>query len=668
MSTNFLALGVVISLLGTLVAAIIAVLPFKEAHRLSNVVLAISTLLGVVVGVTVATSATIALSVPYDFKEAVSPLFFNMNFTLDRFAAIFYSVVNGVAALAAIYAISYLPHYAGTYKIGNVNALTALFVFGMQGTVLASNIVGFMFFWEVMSLTSFFLVMAERTLASRKAAMLYLAMTHLGAGCIAAGLFVLSGGALLSTFSLVAYSASGIAVPTLAISLVLLTFGFGSKAGLVPFHVWLPEAHPMAPSHVSALMSGVMLKVALYGFLRVVLFMIPGVPTWLPIVLLTLGLLSAIFGVLYAILERDVKRILAYSSIENMGLIFTFVAVALFAANGGNEDLMQAALFAALFQAIAHAFFKSGLFFAVGAVVSQLHTRSIEDMGGLARRMPQFSMVVCVLALAAAAMPPFASFVAEWTFVQAVVGALNTADMPLIVALLVSLAGIAFVAGLALFAMVKFYAIAFLGLPRTEAAAQSSEPVFGLLLPSFVAAIVVTVFGVLAPKVLASLGALSLVGANSAAGVVKVDGGSLLPLALTIVMAALAALVVLTRYVVSNPDKEREYQTWDCGQPLTARMEYTGTAFSAPIRFFFRFLLRTNKQVISGPVLATNPWIATKRFELTINSVWYDRLYAPFGAGLTGLANLLRRIQSGSIQAYVALIVVALLVTLIIAL
>ncbi len=668
MSTNFLALGVVISLLGTLVAAIIAVLPFKEAHRLSNVVLAISTLLGVVVGVTVATSATIALSVPYDFKEAVSPLFFNMNFTLDRFAAIFYSVVNGVAALAAIYAISYLPHYAGTYKIGNVNALTALFVFGMQGTVLASNIVGFMFFWEVMSLTSFFLVMAERTLASRKAAMLYLAMTHLGAGCIAAGLFVLSGGALLSTFSLVAYSASGIAVPTLAISLVLLTFGFGSKAGLVPFHVWLPEAHPMAPSHVSALMSGVMLKVALYGFLRVVLFMIPGVPTWLPIVLLTLGLLSAIFGVLYAILERDVKRILAYSSIENMGLIFTFVAVALFAANGGNEDLMQAALFAALFQAIAHAFFKSGLFFAVGAVVSQLHTRSIEDMGGLARRMPQFSMVICVLALAAAAMPPFASFVAEWTFVQAVVGALNTAAMPLIVALLVSLAGIAFVAGLALFAMVKFYAIAFLGLPRTEAAAQSSEPVFGLLLPSFVAAIVVTVFGVLAPKVLASLGALSLVGANSAAGVVKVDGGSLLPLALTIVMAALAALVVLTRYVVSNPDKEREYQTWDCGQPLTARMEYTGTAFSAPIRFFFRFLLRTNKQVISSPVLATNPWIATKRFELTINSVWYDRLYAPFGAGLTGLANLLRRIQSGSIQAYVALIVVALLVTLIIAL
>ncbi len=674
MSAELIPVLFALSLLTPLLAAAIAYLPFAQAHRVSNTILGLGASFGTLVGLQIATGGTgvtpvilpqdLASQLPENVVNVLASLFFNMSFTLDRFAAIFYGLVNGVAALTALYAIFYLPHYQTVYHVKIVNALTGLFVLGMLGVIVATNIIGFMFFWEIMSLSSFFLVMAERTATSRQAAMLYLIMTHVGALALTAGFFLLSAGALLSPFSLITLAAAELSPNVLSGALALLTFGFIAKAGLVPFHVWLPEAHSMAPSHVSALMSGVMLKVALYGFLRVTLFMVPGIPGWLPVVILTLGLLSAVLGVLYAVVERDIKRLLAYSSIENMGLIFSFLAVALFAAQEGNTVFMEACLFAAMFLAIAHAFVKSGLFMMAGTIITSLHTRSLEDMGGLARRMPQFSLVACALALAAAALPPFGPFVAEWTFLQALLGSLTGSSIALTVALVFTLAIIGLVAGLALFAMVKLYAIAFLAWPRTPQAREAIEPEIGLMLPSFLAAAVALLLGLLAPRVLFELGAQSLVASPQ---VITVQGGSLIPLSLTLVFIAIMAVITLIRYLVTDSSKKREYPTWDCGQPLTPRMEYTATAFSGPIRFFFRFILRTRKELISTPVVATNPWIATKRFNLTINSIWYDLLYVPVGQGLMLLSGLTRRIQSGRIQLYVGLIMAALLVTLVFA-
>jgi hydrogenase-4 component B len=573
-----------------------------------------------------------------------------------------------VTVFVAIYAIPYLEHYAETYNVRSVNALTALFVFGMQGVLLSTNIIGFMTFWEIMSVTSFFLVLADGSEASRKAGFLYLVMTHLGAGAIMAGLFLLSGGALLSDFSVLAMVTPELPETTLYVALALLLFGFGSKAGLVPFHVWLPEAHPQAPTHVSALMSGVMLKIALYGFLRVLLFMLPGVPTWFMFAVVILGVVSAVVGVLYAVLERDIKRLLAYSSIENLGLIFTMIGVGLLAGSEGVVDLTQAALYAALFLAAAHAIFKSGLFLASGIVIAAVHSRRLEAMGGLAKRMPQFSVAVCVLALTAAAMPPFGAFVAEWTFLQAMVGALGEASPMLQVALVVILAAVSFVAGLALFAMVKMYAIGFLAQPRSDEAAAATEPAPVLMTPVIGLAFVGLLLGLFSPLVLNRIGAVNLAPLALNAQVVTTGGGGLAPLSVVLVMAGIIAALLVLRRLVSNVKFERAYQTWDCGQPITPRMEYTATAFSAPIRFFFRFFLRSQKIVTATPVTPNNPWVSSRSMSLLVSQVWYDGLYAPMGRGLTLLASWIGRLQNGSIQFYISLILLALFVTLIVAL
>lgn len=667
MTAQTLVIALAVSFLGTLVASGLALLPFKESQRISNVVLFLSTVMGVGLGAVVATSGSLTLAFPFDLGETVSPFFFNMNFMLDRFAGIFYALVNGVAMLTALYAVAYAPAVS-SLQARRVTVLLGLLIFSLQGILLASNIVGFVFFWELASLLLFFLIMVGRSKAARQAAVLYLFISQLAAAAITAGLFVLSGGALLSTFSLIAYSASALTSPILAVSVVLLTVGFAATAGLVPFHVWLPEAQVVTPPAVGALLLAAVPKVAIYGFLRVILFMIPGVPAWLPIVVLILGLLSAIFGALYTIMERDGQRILAFSTVTNVGLIFTFIAVALFAANNGNEALMQATLFAALFQALAHAVGKAGLSTVFATLAIQLEVMNLEHLGGLARRMPQLSLIACVLILALAALPPFAPFVAQWTFIQAVVGGLSAATLPLMVALLVGLAGVTFVGGLSSLALVKLYAVTFLGEPRSEQAAQAKEPRWGLLLPSLLSAAALLFGGLLAPKILSSLGATSLVVTNSASGFIRVDGGSLLPLGLTVVFAALLALIFLLRYVVSNPDFERQAVAWTGGQASGSRLTFTATSFSGPARYFFRFLLRTQKELVVTPLIATNPWITRTRFQLTVSSVWYERLYRPLSSGLMWLANIVRKVQSGSIQVYVGFIALALVLALIIAL
>ncbi|MDQ5952694.1 MAG: Proton antipo protein [Patescibacteria group bacterium] len=675
MSLSTLAIGLVISVLGTLVAGLLALIPHAYAHKASNIVLALSAFVGAVVGVTLATGNGVTLALPEALYPVAAdgathtwPLFYNMVFGLDRFSAIFYSIVSVVTVFVAIYAIPYLEQQAHHYNIRSVNVLTALFVFGLQGVILSTNIIGFMTFWEIMSIVSFFLVLADGSIASRKAAFLYLIMTHLGAGAIMAGFFLLSGGALLSDFSVLAVVTGQLSQTTFYVALGLLLIGFGSKSGLVPFHVWLPEAYGETPFSALALMAGAGITIPLYGFLRVLLFMVPGVPLWFSLTVLTLGALSAVVGVLYAVVERDMKRLLAYSSIENMGLIFAMIGVALLAGQEGSADLTQAALYAALFLALAHALFKSGLFLAAGVAISASRSRRLEDMGGLARRMPRFSAAVCVLALTAASMPPFGPFIAEWTFLQSIVGALQSASPTLTVALVVMLALIGFVAGMALFAMVKMYAIGFLAEPRSDAARNAIEPGLLTVVPIVLLAFGGLLLGLFAPFVYHHIGAVDMAVLDTGAQQIITGGGALAPLSIFVLMFSIVGVLALLRQVFTDVKHERVYQTWDCGQPITPRMEYTATAFSAPIRFFFRFFLRTQKAVITTPIVATNPWIASKSMTLTVRQVWYDRMYVPAGHLLTKFAKFVGRLQNGSIQFYIGLILGALFVTLIIAL
>lgn len=675
MSTLTLAIGLMISVLGAFLAAVVALLPFKYAHRATNAILVVSSFAGVMVGIALAIgeSATLALPEALYSGAAASavhtwPMFYGMVFGLDKFSAIFYSLVSAITMLVAAFAVPYYERYKPGFDVRGLNALTALLVFGMQGVILSTNIVGFVTFWEIMSMSTFGLILLSGTTSAKKAGFLYLVLAHLGAGAIMAGLFLLSGGALLSDFSVLAMVTGQLPNITLYVALGLLLFGFGSKAGLVPFHVWLPEAYSEAPVTATALMSGAGITLALYGFLRVLLFMLPGIPMWFIVTTLIAGLLSAVIGVLYAVVERDIKRLLAYSSAENMGLIFAMVGVALLAGQEGSAELTQAALYAALFLTTAHALFKAGLFLSTGVISAVVGSRRLEDMGGLAKRMPQFSMAVCVLALTAASMPPFGSFIAEWAFLQSVVGALATATPTLMVTLVVVLAVTGFVTGLALFAMVKMYGIAFLAEPRTDKAAMAHEPEAALLTPIVIIALLGLLLGLFSPLVLGKIGAISLVSAETGSQTLKLSGVHLAPVTGFLVMVGVIVALHLLRQLFTDTKRERVYQTWNCGQPITPRMEYTATAFSAPIRFFFRFFLRTQKAVGTTPIILTNPWIASRTMNLQVRQVWYDRVYVPAGIGLTKLARFVSKLQNGSIQFYIGLILLTLFVTLIVAL
>ncbi len=629
-------------------------------HKLSQTLLAVSGVLGLVASFKIFLAPESGLQILVNFAE-----FFPL-FQLDLFGAIFFSLVSFVSVLCAVYAGPYLRSYQETYHLPSLNALVAVFVLGMQMVILSQSPLAFMTGWEVMSIASFFLVMSDRSQDSIRAALLYLVMTHLGAAAILAGFLFLSQGSLFIDFSTLASLAWTAPSWLLWTCFGLFFFGFGSKAGLVPFHVWLPEAHPAAPSHISAFMSGVMLKVAIYGFLRVLLFILPPIGTAASLIILGFGLLTALYGVLYAVVDRDFKRTLAFSSIENIGLIFTMIGVAFFAASVGLEGLYQTAIVAAVFFTIAHAIFKTGLFLASGVVVRAVHSRNLEKMGGLAKRLPVFSMFFCMLALAAASLPPFGPFFGEWMFFQGLLQGFTSTSALVSIVLIFTFALVALVGGLAIFAMVKLFALSMLAEPRSAHAQEVHEPPSaGELFSIGVCALAILVLGLYAPTVLTLIGG----GAMTVSPLeLSVGSATIQPSLILWLLLGSVLFVWIGRRLTSRVEHEREYHGWDCGQPIDASMEYTATAFSAPIRFFFRLMLRIKKRVETQPVVASNPWIVSHTSTVHVRSIWMDFGYLPAGRFLLGIADQVKKIQNGNIRFYLFLIFATIILTLWIAL
>jgi hydrogenase-4 component B len=590
--------------------------------------------------------------------------------TLGFLSAIFLTVISFVSGLVGVYSIRYLEAYQATYNKYSVHFLMALFVFGMQAVVLANNTFSFMFFWEVMSLSSFFLVLADKSKESFSAAFLYFIMTHLGASAILGGFLILGNGSLLFDFSMISDASRALSPLLLSVSFGLLLFGFGSKAGLVPFHVWLPEAHPQAPSNISALMSGLMLKVAIYGFLLVILEF-SSLPVWSGLVVIALGLVSGLIGALYAALESDIKRAFAYSSIENMGIVFTMVGLAMYLKNFYEATplfgLFIPLVVFAIFHAISHAFFKTALFLSSGVIISRVHSRSLEVMGGFAKALPLFSFVFLLAIFGALPVPPFATFFGEWGFIHALVVLLSGAAVQktLIAVLVVILSAIGLIGGLAAFAMVKIFAISMLGLPRDKK--HEIKPEQGdnlMIMPIGILVSSVVALGIFAKPLIASLTSHLT---NSSAGAATV-GAQFSSLGLFLLVAGSLLFAYLFDLLFAREKGERPYHTWDCGQPINATMEYTSSAFVAPIRFFFASLIGRTRSVTSEPVVATNVWIRKYSFYLRIHPALKDTLYRPVINLFLAWAEKAKTIQSGRIQYYLLLLLVTLIIALSIAL
>lgn len=615
-------------------------------------------------GHNLATGQVVALRLPVLWGQIAPSLM------LDRLSSFFVALVALVSVAASVYG----PAYAKLSGHGEApwgRVAYGVFMLAMFLVIMSRDAVSFLFSWELMALSSYLLVISETgRRETARAGTVYLVMTHSATACLTVAFLLWSRSAGSPRFEDWARVGASVA-PVLKNTLFgLLLVGFGAKAGVIPLHIWLPEAHPAAPSHVSALMSGVMLKTAVYGLLRFGLTVLGPVWAGWGIIVLALGLTSAIIGVLYALTERDLKRLLAYSSVENVGIILMAIGAALLAVECGLKGLAGLALTAALFHSLNHALFKSMLFLSAGAVVAATGTRDMDRMGGLIRRMPRTAAAFMVGSLAIAAIPPLNGFVSEWLTFQTLVGLSTQLQSPL-VRLFMPLAasGLALTGALAAYTFVKAFGSVFLAMPRSARAAGAVEAPPSMWMPAaFMGAL--SVAAGLWPAwplraIAATLGDMGLLPVRAE------TGSRLLPFAgrpAPVWVALALSLLGLAAWVFNRAKSRpaRVGETWNCGHDLDCTMEYTSTAFSQPARTVFRSLLRP-EQRITRQVHSGTPFTSALQVEERLRPVYEDWLYRPARSVVIAATGVIRRLQVGRVQYYLWYMFTVLAVLLILA-
>ena len=586
----------------------------------------------------------------------------------DQLGGLFMALAGAVVALAALFGIGY-AHGPAASRTGWT--AFAVFAVGMQLVPAAADAVTFLLAWELMAGGSTVLLLADHaTRASvRRATIWYAVMTHLSFVLLLAGFGVLAtaaGGTSWATMT-----GASIAGPAATLAFVLLVAGFATKAGLVPVHVWLPRAHPEAPSHMSAAMSAAMVKMGIYGFLLLTLRLLPSGPRWWPIVLIALGAGSALYGILQASVQADLKKLLAYSTTENIGLITTAIGVGLLLRNSEQFAVADVALVAALLLAVSHAAFKSVLFLCAGSVLHATGERDLDLLGGLASRMPWTSLTFGIGALGAAALPVTSGFVAEWALLQSLIHVDARADRLLAIVIPITMGIVALTVGLGLLTFVKAYGIGFLARPRTKAAAEAHEAGPAMRAAMVLGAVLVVGLG-LVPGPLSQ----ALAGAVSAGGVSTVDGFGLLlgavdvvlnPLALTLLTLGVLIPLVAVNAVLARRHPRRDVDlAWGCGGERTSpRMEYNATSYSEPLVRVFRSSLQASQLVDVVRHDASPLLVETMTFTQATGDVVEDRVYLPATRWAARLGDLARTVQNGSIHRYVGFSFAALVLVLV---
>jgi formate hydrogenlyase subunit 3/multisubunit Na+/H+ antiporter MnhD subunit len=583
---------------------------------------------------------------------------------MDGLSAFFLLPILGLGALSAIYGLGYLKHYREQKPLGTSWFQFNVLVASMIMVVLARDALLFLVAWEVMSLSSFFLVAFENEKNEvRKASWTYMIATHIGTAFLFV-MFLLLGQSANS----LEFSRLGHLPPQLAsVCFVLSLVGFGTKAGIVPSHVWLPEAHPAAPSHVSALMSGVMIKTGIYGILRMLAFLGPA-PLWWGWALIATGLLSGVLGVLFALAQHDLKRLLAYHSVENIGIIVMGLGVGVVGISIGSPMLAFFGFAGGLLHAVNHAMFKGLLFMGAGSVAHGAHTREIDHLGGLLKRMPWTASTFLVGAVAISGLPPLNGFVSEFLiYIGSFKGACSMSG-GIALALFAVIAGLALIGGLAAACFTKAFGMVFLGEARSENPAHAHESDSSMIIPMAILAagcFAVGLFGFLIlralPTVLASIiDPAGLVGFNEAAIQTEAlaASGYLKAIALVaLVILVLAGLIALLRRWLLSGREVGEAGTWDCGYAMpTARMQYTASSFAQPILDFFN-VFQSGWKRLKAP---KGYFPITASFETEALDTSKEKVYRPIFEAVESLLSKIRVMQHGRLQLYVLYIVLTL--------
>jgi formate hydrogenlyase subunit 3/multisubunit Na+/H+ antiporter MnhD subunit len=651
-------------------AMVLALVLARPRHR-SVIVGATVALLGVVgfatgVAALLATEPT-ALVVPLALPPAASVDALTLG--PDRLGGAFMALAGGVVALAALFGIGYAEGPAASRTGWSAFALFAL---GMLLVPAARDVVTFLLAWELMALGSTVLLLADHGVRAsvRSAAVWYAVMTHLSFLLLLAGFGVLAGAAGGTTWEVIAARPpSGLLA---SVAFLLLVAGFATKAGLVGVHVWLPRAHPEAPSHMSAAMSAAMVKMGVYGMALTTLRLLSAGPRWWGLLLLVLGSASALYGILQASVQSDLKRMLAYSTTENVGLIVAALGLGLLLRESGLEAVAGVALVAALLLTVSHAAFKTVLFLGAGSVLHATGLRDLDHMGGLGLRMPWTAATVGVGALGAAALPISSGFVAEWVLLQALVHGDGRADRLVGIALPLVMGVIALTIGLGLLTFTKAFGIAFLARPRTPEAAAAHEAhgtMRGAL--AFGAALVVGLglaAGPVAQALARAVGVAQVVSTETWGLAVPVLDIVLHPVALTLVSAALATPLLAYQAVLARRHPRRDVPlAWGCGGERTSpRMEYTATSYTEPLLRIFGAELRTHRDVDVVEVAESPLLVREMAFHLETVDVIEERIYAPATRSALRIADVARTIQNGSVHRYVGFSFAALVIVLVV--
>lgn len=607
-------------------------------------------------------------------------LFEGMGLQMDDLSAFFVFVISLLVVPISIYSVSYTREYQNTKSVALLGALYNLFALSMILVVTADNALLFLIVWELMSVSSYFLVVFEHERPENvQAGWIYLVMTHVGTAFLLLSFLLFY--QQVHSFDFAVFRAGAASLPDTTRTLIFIfgLIGFGTKAGLVPLHIWLPYAHPAAPSHISALMSGVMIKTAIYGMLRVFFdFLLPALVWWWGLVVLVLASISTVLGVLYALMEHDLKKLLAYHSVENIGIILIGIGLAMIAASHPESlaliSLAALALTAALYHTINHAVFKGLLFLAGGAVVSQTHTRNIEELGGLSKYMPWTAAYFLIGSIAISALPPLNGFVSEWLTFQSLLLGLRLPELIVKVIVPLSAALLALGGALAAACFVKAFGFTFLALPRSKHSALAQEVPATMRGAMGILALLCAVLGILPVLILPWLNGVtsSVLGQSinvlfkgSVLAPLAPDQGTFSPLGLAVLLLVLAPVCLGIVYM-SRGLRQRRTQTWACGLPrLSSHMQYTATGFSKPIRLTFRSIYQPRREVEVETDVSS--YVRRRiRYELQIDAPFEKYFYGPLSASILKISGAIRHIQTGSINMYLAYIFIVVVILLLV--
>ncbi|TBW40330.1 hydrogenase 4 subunit B [Siculibacillus lacustris] len=618
-----------------------------------------------------------ALTGPVAVLDVVGPMpFARFVLRLDPLSGLMVAVISGLALVASLYSLAYVREYAGR-GVGPMGFFMNLFIASMILVVVADNAFWFLVFFEMMSLASYFLVIFDQDDEAVSAGFLYFLVAHAGSVAIMAAFYLMADAA--GSFDFAAFRAHPLQGTAASVAFLLGLVGFGAKAGMIPLHIWLPRAHPAAPSHASALMSGVMIKIGVFGIVKVAIDLLGGGVVWWGLLVLALGAISSVLGVVYALAEHDIKKLLAYHSVENVGIILLGVGTGMIGLASGQPLVAVLGLMAGLYHLVNHAVFKGLLFLGAGSVIYRMHTKDMEEMGGLAKTMPWTSLSFLVGALAISAIPPLNGFVSEWYTYQALFAAAFDGTFLVRFSTPIAATLLALTGALAVMCFVKAYGVIFSGAPRSHHAAEAREVPATMVAAMLLLAAACVALGLAAPLVAPVLGSVAAATLHLPA-VTFADGAILLPgdagravlstplIALLLLGLAALPMLLAAVFAVGRRIPRTTAAPWACGYLPDGHMTVSAGSFAQPIRMFFAPLYAIRRSADGAAADLGHGFDGFVCRARRSESLFDRSLVAPVEDAVARFGRRSQIIQGGDFRIYCLYIVAALVALLLVTL